>query len=292
MLKEHFINRLINKVTFITGNGKNAGKTTFLNYILPQLRGDVDSIAYLTIGIDGEKEDLIFTTPKPGIFAEINDYIITCDSVLVASEAGFEVIEVFPFLTKLGSLLLLKTLRAGLIELVGPENNMQLNYILNHLKEVTRIDTILIDGAVNRLTQIATLSESEFIYIMRVSSKNLMKSINQIKTLSLIKSFPLITDNELIDNDYYFCEGALTNIKVSKIPEKIKYILINDFTKIFLTWNELSDLLKIKKIYYKKKYQLNCISVNLYDIEKENFERILSDNNLKEEVVFNPYEYI
>ncbi|HJO93997.1 MAG TPA: hypothetical protein QF753_11390 [Victivallales bacterium] len=292
MFNQYLVSKLVNKITFVTGNGKNVGKTTFLNYLLPQLRDNGDRIAYLTVGIDGEKEDLIFGTPKPGIIAEVNDYIVTCDSAATASDANFEVAEVFPFSTELGKLLLLKTLRAGSVELIGPENNMQLNYILNYLKEVTKINTVLIDGAVNRITQIASASDSEFIYIMKVSAKNIMKSVNQIKMLSVIKNFPLLSCNNLDEKDYYLCEGALTNIKASKIPERVKHILINDFTKIFLTWNELSDLLKNRKIYYEEKYHLCCISVNLYDTDKEEFTKILSDNNIKEEIVFNPYEYI
>ena len=334
MNNETLKNMLVNKVTFITGSGKNVGKTTFLNYILPRLRNSVSSLAYLTIGIDGEKEDMIFGTPKPGIFAEVDDYIITCDSAISVSDANFEVVEVFPFSIKLGKLLLLKTLRAGSIELIGPGNNIQLNYILNYLKESININTILIDGAVNRVTQLTSASDSQFIYIMKISAENLMKSINQIKTLSLVKDIPILSqcDFDTIDHytqtnpsiemssphpiaqwpygcveanlkaktevqgkkipSVYFCEGALTNIKVSGIPQNIKHILVNDFTKIFLTWNELSCLLKNRKIYCKEKFHLCSVSVNLYDIEKAEFQKILSDNNIKEEVVFNPYENI
>ena len=51
--------QLINKTTFLVGNKKNAGKTTFLNYVLKQIR-EVVHPAFFTIGIDGEENDLIF----------------------------------------------------------------------------------------------------------------------------------------------------------------------------------------------------------------------------------------
>jgi hypothetical protein len=286
------INKIINKTVFITGSGKNAGKTTFLNYLIPNLRNKVDSLAYLTIGIDGEQQDMIFGTPKPSIYTETDDYIVTCDSAIFTSDAVFEIVEVFPFSNKLGKLLLVKTLRAGSVELIGPENNTQLNYILNFLKTEKKINTILVDGAVNRITQITSAQNSEFIYVMKISSKDLMTSINRIKTLSLVKNFPIMSSEENSSEEVFECAGALTSIKVSKIPENKKYILINDFTKIFLSWNELSDLLKSKTIFYKEKFHLSCISVNLYDIDRIEFQKILSANNIKEEVVFNPYEYI
>ena len=290
MIKEVIKNKILNQTTFITGNGKNAGKTTFLNYILNNLRQFLDKFVYLTIGIDGEQEDMIFGTPKPGIYAEPGDYIVTCDSAVIASDASFEVIEVFPFTTKLGKIVLLKTLRCGSVELIGPENNTQLNYILNCLKKERNISTILIDGAVNRVTQITSSAGSGFMYVLKVSANNLVKSINQIKALSLIKDFPVISSKEYNNEEFFECTGALTSIKISRVPEKCNKILINDFTKIFLTWNELSDLLKKKKIQYKERFFLNCISVNLYDISKEEFEEKLRANNIVENIIYNPYQ--
>ena len=133
------INNFINKTVFISGNSKNAGKTTFLNYLLPNIRKVVDSLAYLTIGIDGEHEDMIYGTPKPTIYAEAGDYIVTCDSALAASDCNFEIIEVFPFSNKLGKLILVSALRPGSVELIGPENNSHLNYIINYLKRERNI---------------------------------------------------------------------------------------------------------------------------------------------------------
>ena len=290
MIKELIKNKILNKTTFITGNGKNAGKTTFLNYLLPGLRTKVDKLTYLTIGIDGEQEDMIFGTPKPGIYAVKDDYIVTCDSVLKSSDAKFEVLEVFPFTSKLGKIVLLKTVRPGPVELIGPENNSQLNYVLNYLKMEKGIRTVLIDGAVNRVTQITSAPESGFIYVLKISAKNLLKSLNQIKTLSLIKDFSVVSQKEIKCGEFFECSGALTGIKVSKIPEDSKKILINDFTKIFLTWNELSDLLKRKKIFYKEKFYLNCISVNLYDISRDEFGKVLKKNNITENIIYNPYQ--
>jgi hypothetical protein len=286
------IDNFINKTVFITGNSKNAGKTTFLNYLLPNTRKIVNSLAYLTIGIDGEQEDMIFGNLKPGIHAETEDYIVTCDSILSASDGNFEIIEVFPFSNKLGTLVLVKTLRPGSVELIGPENNAQLNYIINYLRIEKNIKTIFIDGAINRITQITSAENSEFIYVMKVASKDIMKSINQIKKLSLIKNFSVISNNKNLENNIFICDGALTSLRVSKIPDTCKNILVNDFTKIFLSWNELNNLLKNKTIFYKEKFHLSCISVNLYDINRNDFNYLLSSNNINEKIEFNPYEHI
>ena len=290
MLKELIKNKIINRTTFITGNGKNAGKTTFLNYILNSLRPFSDKNAYLTIGIDGEKEDMIFGTPKPGVYAEKGDYVVTCDSALAESDAEFEILEVFPYSTRLGKLLLLKNVRPGSIELIGPENNLQLSRILCYLKDEQKINTILIDGAVNRITQVASMSEAGFIYVLKVAGKNLMKSINQIRTISLVKNFPVIADDISRNENIFECDGALTNIKASKIPDKFDGILVNDFTKIFLDWNELAAFRSKRKIYYKKRYELLFFTVNLIDIGRVEFEEALKANNVAENIIYNPYQ--
>src|SRR4030065_941498 len=125
--------QLINKTTFLVGNKKNAGKTTFLNYALTQLR-EVVQPAFFTIGIDGEANDLIFDTPKPKIYTETGDYVVTSGLMINKSDALFEIIHVFPYKTVLGRLVLAKTLRSGNIELVGSEDNKQLAEIVDYLR--------------------------------------------------------------------------------------------------------------------------------------------------------------
>ena len=53
------------RTTFILGSDKNVGKTTFLNLALSRLRTAGCRPAYLTIGVDGEKFDLISGARKP-----------------------------------------------------------------------------------------------------------------------------------------------------------------------------------------------------------------------------------
>ena len=148
--------QLVNKTTFLVGNKKNAGKTTFLNYALKQVR-EVVSPTFFTIGIDGETSDLIFDTPKPKVYTEIGDFVVTSDAMVNKSDALFEIIHVFPYKTVLGRLVLVKTLRSGTVELVGAEDNKQLTEIVDFLRSLNTENTILIDGAASRATQVAAV---------------------------------------------------------------------------------------------------------------------------------------
>lgn len=284
------VESLFGNTTFLVGNKKNAGKTTFLNYILKQVRLKT-SPAFLTIGIDGEKKDLIFSTPKPQIYTEAGDYIITSDTMILRSEALFEIHQVFPYKTVLGRLLLAKTIRGGYIELVGSEDNKQLSEIIDFLRNEKKLSTIIVDGAANRTTQVATAKNGSFIYIIKVDQNNLNSTLEKMKTISFIKKFPRAEKEITAHKDTFFLKGALTQNKTTLIPEKCNKLIIEDFTKIFLTYQQITKLSKRMKIYYKNPYQLNAFTVNLMNIKADEFELLLKQNGIDDKIIYNPYQF-
>lgn len=279
---------LAGKTVFITGSQKNAGKTTFLKYALKSLRVS-NTPAFLTIGIDGEHEDSVFGNPKPQIYSEEGDLFITSESMINRSDGVFEIREVFPFKTVLGKLVLLKTLRGGFVELVGPEDNKQLSNIIKYIRKNENYKTILIDGSVNRITQIVSGVDADFVFVAKISPRNIKSGVEKIKKLSLMEKIPLYGGNEN-SNDIYFHKGALTETSIQKIPKNIKTIVIEDFTKIFLPLNRLKSLQKRRRLFFKDIFNLIFIVVNLMDIEKKEFVETLADKDIFDKIVFNPYE--
>lgn len=280
--------RLKDKIIFIIGNNKNAGKTTFLNYALEQLRQTVVP-AFLTIGIDGEKKDLIFDNPKPQIYTQKGDYIITTDQMLNNSDGLFEIHQVFPETSVLGRIVLARTIRAGYIELVGSENNRQLSDIIEYLKQEKKLKTILIDGAVNRITQVSSALNAGYIYVIKINKNNINSSIETIKTIALIKTFPVIDRDKMPDN-FFEIKGALTNNKLQQIPDDCKNLIINDFTKIFLNYRDIKKLSQQLNIFYNYNYKFYFFLLNIYDIEKNEIKKLLGKNKIKEDIIFNPYQ--
>lgn len=283
--------QLIDKTTFLVGNKKNAGKTTFLNYALKHIR-EVVRPAFLTIGIDGETSDLIFETPKPKVYTKTGDFVVTSDMMINKSDALFEIIHVFPYKTVLGRLVLATTLRAGSIELVGSEDNSQLSEILTHLSEKENIKTIIVDGAASRTTQVASIKNSQFYYIMVIDQKTFNSDFNKFRTISLVNKFRSLDDVIDIENkNVYEIKGALTESKLLDIPDNCEMLKLDDFTKIFLDFNRISDLAKKIEIVYETKYELASFVLIFKDVLKEDFESLIEKNNIKEPVLYNPYEY-
>jgi len=284
-------NQLVDKTTFLVGNKKNAGKTTFLNYALRQVR-EVVAPTFFTIGIDGETSDLIFETPKPRVYTEIGDFVVTSDLMINKSDALFEIMHVFPYRTVLGRLVLAKTLRSGTVELVGSEDNKQLAEIVTFLKEEEQINSIIIDGAASRATQVASINNSNFYYLIKLDQRSINADINKFKTIALISKFKCIDDIEKVEEKLVFeLKGALTESKLTQIPENCDVLLIDDFTKIFLTYSQIVELKSKLEIVYKIQYKLNSFVVILKDIIKEDFMKLLEQHTIKETILFNPYEY-
>jgi hypothetical protein len=278
-----------NRITFISGSSKNAGKTTFLNYLLPRLRGR-GLLAYLTIGVDGEKIDRVYGIEKPSIKTMDGDYILTAESMVNRSGALFEVCHVFPWKTALGNLMLLKTIRSGFVELVGPENNYQLGRILRLLKEEIGVNTILVDGAVNRITQISVEEDVFFYYIMTITPENKNRSLETIRTLSLLNTLPYLNRKDsIIEKGFLEVEGALTSTLFNKIGKNIHTLIVEDFTKVFLSFKDLKALCESVSIVFRRKLSIESLVFNLRNVNKKSFVEDLNRITLEIPYLFNPY---
>lgn len=276
------------KTVFITGSEKNAGKTTFLNHALRSLRAET-APAFLTIGIDGETKDIIFGNPKPQIYTEPGDLLVTSDLMIARSGGIFEIREVFPANTVLGKIVLLKTLRGGFIEIVGPEDNEQLSSIIRHIKEEEGCKTILVDGAVNRVTQVASGINAGFVFVTKISRQNFKSGLEKIKKLSILEKIPKFSENTAVSG-VWFHKGALTEASLHNLPEGDGIVVIDDFTKIFLSLNQLKRLQRRKELFFRDVFNLLSVVVNLADIERDEFLDNFAGDDICEKIVFNPYQ--
>ncbi|MFA6434156.1 MAG: hypothetical protein WCW52_05620 [Elusimicrobiales bacterium] len=288
---------LKDRVTFIVGSKKNAGKTAFLNYALESLRPGT-GVAYLSVGVDGERSDAVFGHPKPQIRAQKGDLLVTAETTLPASEASFEVLNVYPARTALGRLVLLRALREGRVELTGPENNTQLSAILSDL-EKHKASTILVDGAVDRMTQAASHKKARLVYVARVEPENLQSALDAIKLIYAASKAPTYSNCEslfateggtiLRQGGRALVPGAVTKTKLEGLLKTDKELVFEDPTKLFITHAEWAGLVKKYAVYFAMKPELSALIVNLYNVSKDDFLRKLDLPGLEAKLVFNPY---
>jgi len=281
------IKKLRDKVTFISGGAKNSGKTTFLNYLLPRLRMEGE-FAFLTIGIDGERKDQIFGSDKPAILTKEGDYLLTCESMMKNSDGSYEILQVFPWNSVLGKLVFLKTVRSGMIELAGPENNIQLEQIIDYIKESLGISTVLVDGAVNRITQISSSKDSGFFYVLKINRENYQSSLDRMKVIATLSEQKKAC-SQLKGDEVFYHIGAFTGKTLKSLDDSYKSIVVEDFTKVFLEYIQLKNLLNNYKLFFINTVVLEAFVCNLYDINEPDFFKQLDKTGIHFSCIFNPY---
>ncbi|MEI8113760.1 MAG: hypothetical protein WCI54_09020 [Bacteroidia bacterium] len=284
-IKPYLLQKLQDKTAFIAGNAKNAGKTTFLNYLLPILRTSGNPLVYTSIGVDGEDFDRITSQRKPQIVAVAGDFVVTTSKAL--QNKGFQLVEAFPFNTTAGQIVMGKATRPTKVELIGPEDNESLASILEVIKTQHQITTVLIDGAINRITQLASAANPVYVFVATVDSRNVNEIMSELKRLSVLNEIPvwdkIATDSEEI-------QGALTETRLTLISASCNSLVISDFTKIFLTLRSLLNLLQTRKIYFKNRFPMLFCVLNLKDISRQQCEDHLNKIGFSIDVLFNPYQ--
>ena len=288
-------NRIQGKTVFITGSGKNAGKTTLLKYLLPEVRKK-DNPIFLSIGIDGERTDRFYGNLKPRIRTEPGDIVVSSTGSLKASDGNFTILEVFPPKTAVGKIAIAETQRGGFIELTGPEFNVQLKGVLRWLGDRYPGRTILIDGAINRLTQVSTGSSPWFIHVVTIERGNLKLRVEEIERIIHLSQLPVY--RERMENrgegESHFPDSAKIQVLPgaltlnTEILEDTGDILVQDFTRIFLSLKQLNKLTKTHLLFVRDSFRLLGVQVNLKNIDQEDFFQLLPEED-REKIVLNPY---
>jgi len=144
----------------IIGMEKNTGKTTCLNYLLEQFKEKERKVAVTSIGIDGERTDLVTRTPKPEIEMYKGMGFVTSEYFYRKKKLTAEIIDVSQRATSHGRLVFAKAITSGSVILSGPNTTVWLKQAMKQLY-LFGFDFIITDGALSRKSLASpTLSES------------------------------------------------------------------------------------------------------------------------------------
>ena len=134
----------------IIGMCKNAGKTTALNSMIRQYRDGGETLALTSIGRDGEAQDLVTGTHKPGIYVPAGTLIATASELLLRHcDVTREILDTTGISTPMGDVVLFRARSDGAVQLAGPSINSQLATVRDAFFRMGA-DRVLIDGALSR----------------------------------------------------------------------------------------------------------------------------------------------
>lgn len=192
------------KIISIVGMRKNSGKTVTLNQLISESMDEGISIGMTSIGRDGESLDLVTETEKPRIFAEENTIVATTTGLLPLGDAGIEILQVTPFRTPLGDVVIGRVKSPGYIQLAGPQS-------LKDIRQVCEVmlglgaKFVIIDGALDRKSSAApTISDATILSTGAAISRDLNRVIEETLHIVNLLSLPKV-DTE----DYYLLEQLL-----------------------------------------------------------------------------------
>ncbi len=272
-------------VTAITGFEKGSGKTTFLNYALPLVR-QAGPVAVFSIGVDGALKARATSAPPPEIRVEAGDLVMTTDAFARAATARFEILEAIPGRSTLGRLFLGRALRGGTVTLVGSEHLSVLAELIAQIRREGWAASVLVDGAVSRITQVAALGDLGFVFTARIDRGNLQRAAARIRNLGLLAALPVEPHPS---PEVLRIEGPLLPAHLTDLPKGTQRLSVEDFTKVFLEPAELERTLRHLAISVRREFRLLCCAVALRDITRAEFLQAVGES-LGDAILFNPFE--
>ena len=301
-----------NTVVAIVGLSKNAGKTTFLNWILKKSAGE--KIGVTTTGRDGEEIDTVTELKKPKVCLPANVYFTAFNDVSVKNASHLECIQKLPFRTIGKNLWLFKTLDNIETEIVGPANVSEQEKLIAIFHEIG-CNTVFVDGSLDRKSICLSPIITDVVLIVGASGgtiNELIKMAEKINTctngVSPLIDFdggtpsvrtngvsPLINNiysnettiiNQLNQNpDYIYLPGMLTEPSWFKLKNHLlNYkgkIIFNHALNINISLNDLNTLCATKRVCSITKFPLSLVAINPFSVKNEHIDIDVLKNKIK-----------
>ena len=282
------------RVTFVTGPEKHCGKTTFMNRAAELARrgaraAGLPGPALLTVGYDGEARDFLSGARKPAVPVAEGDIVVTTERF--ARPCSPEILDVLPGSTALGRLCIARARRAATVALVGPEGNSLVAWAVRRIVD-GYTGTVLVDGAINRITQAASVDGARFVYTLRVDGAGMERAAALVRRMAALASLPVAparAGDAALDGPFAL-DGALTAETTARVPKGAASVVVEDFTKVFLGDSELSAFLRERTLYVGRRIEFGGFVVACRGVSDEDFSSRLADDALTALVAFNPYE--
>jgi hypothetical protein len=250
--------------------------------------------AFLSAGYDGEEADHLSGRTKPRVTALPGELVATSEAALETADAGLDLLEVFPQPSVLGRPVLCRVRRAGTVELIGPTGNRGITAILERLQAAYRPDTMLVDGAIDRLTQVSSARSAAahvaaYAVVLRVEPSTLPRAVELVRLHRLLAALPSPAETahcqEMIE-----LPGALTEKRLAELPADGRPLVLEDFARVFVDSARLAELRRRRQVFLRRTFELLFFAVNLFDVTQDEFFRALAPaGQAPADVLPNPY---
>lgn len=282
-------------ITAFCGFGKGSGKTTAFSWF-QQLAHPAGPVALLTIGSHQSlgayrTENYKTGTSVPHLQVQAGDIALTTLPLAKKSAASFEIVGLIPGRTKQGRLVLGRAHRSGLISLTGPEHFSSLRHAAILIWREKLAQSIFLDGAASRLTQLSALPRIQFVYTIILSPENTQAGIAQLTQLDELIRLPQAnpnTSSSAAQPRSVTVQGPLTESIAAGLPESAEVIIIDDFSKVFLGPEQWRRFVQRFRVQVRHSIPLLAVWLVLRDLSANAVAEQL--NTLQMPLLFNPLD--
>ena len=255
------------------------GKTVTLNWLIDKLYRE-RRLAVTSIGLDGEGLDQVTKTEKPEITLHEDMLFTTAEGQYRGRQLCSEIMSIGE-MTACGRLVTAKVRAKGKVIITGPATTAGISRLLEEYKG-RDVELALVDGALSRMS-LASPAITEGLVLatgaaVAVSMNELVQKTRYVCQLIELPVLDCKDENSIMvqsglggeipklrDNVNIVVRGAVGNRFVERLRMQNRPInvVVNDFTKIFVTQDCYAQLLRSKvKLYTRYRSKLLGITVN------------------------------
>lgn len=183
----------------IVGMAKNAGKTVTLNHVLAAMGAQGCVAGITSIGRDGERQDIVTHTEKPTIWVEKGTLVATSELLFNLSEAKMEIVEVTPYPTAMGRVIIGRALTDGHVQIGGPATNSDIRRVSERMLGYGA-QYILVDGALDRASSASpAITEACILSTGAVVSRRMAETVAETAHRVALFGLPEVQERTLCD---------------------------------------------------------------------------------------------
>lgn len=187
------------EIISIIGLSKNAGKTTLLNYLIKQNEKQNHKLGIASIGVDGERVDLLTGQPKPLIRIPKETLVVTTGNGLKEGTAAWRIYDHIDSNTSVDKIYIAEALDEGTVKLIGTYTIDIITNILHYFK-LYGADKVIIDGAYDRFSSANPAVTNQVYLVIGASLHQDQEQFWNIVDERLSRFFyPVTSDQEVVE---------------------------------------------------------------------------------------------
>lgn len=250
------------RTVFITGSSRGCGKTSLLAWCAQSQGRDSTGKgpwAFLSSGYDVPAAESGDSRGRAVFRVEAGDFLVTSEDLLKEFPGSAETFLRLPDPTSGVYFVGVRIHRGGSVSLLGPRDPRVLRDMADQLKCRMGVSTLIIDGAAERITQTALVPGASFFHVTGYSPEGRETFKRGLSFLAKCAGLPLYSGGGEKEK-VFRVSGVLTSS--TEIKKETETVLVEDFTRIFLSAAELDTLLSGTALMVKRAIPLLGVAVN------------------------------